>query len=77
MPHVYTFRELVRVLKDYDPRFYVDASRGKGSHRSITHPDIAGRLVAYPVKYHGDGTEIRRGTLSDIVRVFRLPRGVL
>ena len=73
MPKTYTFRELIRALRDFDPQFYVDASRGKGSHRFICHPDG----TTLPVKYHGESTEIRAGMLAAIVRKFRLPRGVV
>ena len=58
---------------DHDPRFQEIRTRGKGSERMIYHPDIAGRSESYPIKCHGEGTEIRKGTLAAIIRRFKLP----
>ena len=38
----------------------------------IYHPDINGKPASYPVKCHGENTEIRKGTLADIKRRFNL-----
>ncbi len=74
-PH--TFRELVKILKKYDSRFEFYENRGKGSERMIYHPDINGRPESHPVKCHGDGTELRTGLISSIVRRFSLPKDLL
>lgn len=74
-PH--TFRELVKILKKYDSRFEFYENRGKGSERMIYHPDINGRPESHPVKCHGDGTELRTGLISSIVRRSSLPKDLL
>jgi hypothetical protein len=74
---VYTFRELIRVLRDHDARFEVLVSRGKGSERMLFHPDVNGRSESYPLKCHGEGDEIRRGHIAAIERRFDLPKDLL
>lgn len=71
-PHKY--REVVRILLDYDSRFEFWQNRGKGSERIIYHPDVNGRPESFPVKCHGEGTELRKGVISAILRRFNLPR---
>ena len=71
-PH--TFRDLVKKLKRHDKRFRVFENRGKGSERVIYHPDVNGRPESHPVKCHGEGSELRKGVISSIVRRFDLPR---
>ena len=63
MPN-YKFRDLVKALRKHDPRFEVWVNRGKGSERIIYHPDINGRPESFPVKCHGEGTELRKGVIS-------------
>lgn len=77
MPRTLKFREIRRRLTDYDQRFEVWQRRGKGSHRVFYHPDIDGQPASFPVKCHGEGTELRRGVLSALTRRFKLPREVL
>ena len=77
MPRTLTFRQVRRRLTSYDRRFEFLQRRGKGSHRMIYHPDIGGRPASFPVKCHGEGTELRRGVLVAITRRFDLPREVL
>ena len=77
MPKPYKFRELVRVLRQYDSRFEIWQSRGKGSERMIYHPDINGRPESFPVKCHGENTELRKGVISGVIRRFNLPKGLL
>jgi hypothetical protein len=43
----------------------------------IYHPDVNGRPASMPVKYHGEGTELRKGVISAIIRRFDLPRDLL
>ena len=77
MPKPYKFRELVKALRKHDTRFEVWENRGKGSERVIYHPDIDGRPASFPVKCHGEGTELRKGVISSIKRRFKLPDDVL
>ena len=77
MAKTYTFRELIKVLRKHDKRFEILENRGKGSERMIYHPDIHGRAESYPIKCHGEGTEIRKGHITAIKRRFRLPNNLL
>ena len=77
MPRTLKYRELVSRLRDHDSRFEFFERRGKGSERMIYHPDVDGRSESFPVKCHGEGTELRKGVLSAIRRRFKLPRGVI
>ena len=77
MAKPYKFRELVRALKRYDPKFEFWETRGKGSERIVYHPDINGRPESFPVKCHGENTELRKGVISAIIRRFNLPRDLL
>jgi hypothetical protein len=74
MPRPRTYRDVVRLLREHDSRFEFWQNRGKGSERMIYHPDINGRPESFPVKCHGEGTELRRGVISAIIRRFSLPR---
>lgn len=71
------YRELVKLLRKHDPRFEFWERRGKGSERIIHHPDVDGRPESFPVKYHGEGTELRKGILAAIRRRFKLPKDLL
>ena len=73
MPKPRKYDDALRKLRKYDKRFEEHARRGKGSERMIFHPDIGGRPVSYPVKYHGKPTELRLHRLSAIIRAFGLP----
>ena len=68
---------IVKVLRGYDKRFEVYEERGKGSHRMIYHPDILGRPVSFPVVCHGEGDEIHKKRIQEIVRAFNLPPKLL
>lgn len=72
----YKFRELVAKLRRFDPRFEI-YNRGKGSHRMIYHPDILGKPESFPIICHGEGTEIDKCYIRDIIRKFNLPEGTL
>ena len=76
MPKPKTYRDVVRILKDHDSRFEFGTNRSKGSERMIYHPDINGRPESYPVKCHGEGTELRKGVLASLIRRFALPRDI-
>jgi hypothetical protein len=77
MAKPYKFRELVQTLRQYDSRFEFSINRAKGSERMIYHPSINGRPAAFPVKCHGENTELRKGVISGIIRRFNLPRDLL
>lgn len=70
------YRKVIQLLRAHDPRFEVYVNRGKGSERIIYHPDINGRPESFPIKCHGEGTEIAPGTLSAIIRRFKLRRNI-
>ena len=74
-PHKY--RELIKIIRKYDSRFKVHIERGKGSHRMIYHPDILGKPVSFPIICHGEGDEINKNIVSDLIRAFALPDGLL
>lgn len=77
MPKPYSYRDLEKALRKHDARFEFWINRGKGSERMIYHPDIDGRPESHPVKCHSEGTELRKGVISSIIRRFKLPKGVL
>jgi hypothetical protein len=70
-PHKY--REVLKKLRTHDKRFQEWKRRGKGSERILFHPDIKGRKESYPIKCHGEGTEIRVGSLIALINRFDLP----
>ncbi len=69
----YSYRELVKKLRKHDKRFEIFENRAKGSERMLYHPDINGRSESYPLKCHGEGSDIRKGHLPAIVKRFDLP----
>jgi predicted RNA binding protein YcfA (HicA-like mRNA interferase family) len=77
VPRRYKFRELLSALREHDKRFTMITRRGKGSHRMLYHPDIGGRAVSYPLKFHGGNEDIPPGYIGDIIRHFKLPPNVL
>ncbi len=77
MAKSYKFRELVKKLREYDTHFEFWTNRAKGSERMIYHPDINGRAESFPVKCHGENTELRKGVISSIIRRFNLPKDLL
>jgi predicted RNA binding protein YcfA (HicA-like mRNA interferase family) len=74
MPKAKSYKDVIKRLIEYDERFEIYIRKGKGSHRTIYHPDVRGRAESYPLKYHGDKTEIASGHLTAIIRRFGLPR---
>ncbi len=76
MPKTFSFDELVKLLKKYDGRFEIYSNKGKGSHRTLYHPDINGRSESYPLKYHGGKTVVHIGHLNAIIRRFNLPKDI-
>ena len=77
MAKSYSYRELVKALRNHDSRFYEDKKQGKGSHRVIHHPDVNGRPELYSLKCHGEGDEVRKGHITAIRRRFELPNDLL
>jgi hypothetical protein len=77
MPRPKKFREVVKLLRKHDKRFEIHENRGKGSERIIFHPEApSGRSECFPIKCHGDGTELRKGVLVDLIRRFTLPKDI-
>jgi len=76
MPKVLSVRELLKILKQHDPRFELKSHRGKGSEQILWHPDIKGRAQAYPLPCHGKGAEIKKGHYPKIKRRFNLPNNI-
>ncbi len=70
----YKYREVLKKLKKFDSRFEEHVRKGKGSHRLIYHPDIDGEPKSYPLKCHGENTELGYQYLEGIVRRFNLPK---
>lgn len=77
MAERHKYRDLIKILQEYDPRFEVSNSRGKGSDRMIFHPDVGGQKRSYPIKCHGEGCELGKGAISALVRRFELPKDLL
>lgn len=65
------FRELLVKLKPYNI-VVMSQKRGKGSEIILLKPESLGskRGLQYPVKYHGDGTEISIPVINAILRRF-------
>jgi hypothetical protein len=77
VPKPYRFRELFRILKDYDPKFRLSVEKGKGSHRALYHPNIDGSERAYGIPFHTQNPEIDSWSVAAIIRRFNLPKGLL
>lgn len=71
-----SYRELVKRLRKYDSDFKIDPGRGKGSERWLYHPDIAGNAKSYPIKCHGEGMTMKKGSMKAIIRRFNLPKDI-
>ncbi len=76
MPRILKFREFIKILKKYDPRFEVLSDRGKGSHRMLYHPDVNGRAESFPVVYHGANKDLKPYVVKDVIERFRLPKNL-
>ena len=65
------FRELCKKLKKYGVEKF-PSKRGKGSEVLFLLPDPPGSKQGpqYPVKHHGDGTEISIGVITALLRRF-------
>jgi predicted RNA binding protein YcfA (HicA-like mRNA interferase family) len=73
----YKFRDLIKKFRQLDSRFEVYERRGKGSHRVIYHPDILGKPVSFPLICHGEGQEIDKKIIKNLLRAFNLPDDAL
>lgn len=54
-----SFRQLRRMLTAHDSRFEFYTRKGKGSHRTIAHPDIHGEEVSLILPVHGEGADVQ------------------
>lgn len=77
MAKAITYRELRKRLQDHDSQFQFLTNRAKGSERMIYHPNINGQAKSYPVKCHGENTEIYVGHIRSITQRFKLPNDLL
>ena len=78
MKRTYRWSELRKILRKYDRRFDLDKNRGKGSHRTIRHPDINGKKESYTIPCpRGDKSVISKEYLGDIKKIFNLPDDLL
>lgn len=75
MPRPQKPDDVVRKLREHDPRFVIYSNRGKGSHRMIFHPDIDGKPCSFPIPYH-KGRDTQKGMLKAIIRRFNLPADI-
>ncbi|MFH1075850.1 MAG: type II toxin-antitoxin system HicA family toxin [Pseudomonadota bacterium] len=66
------FRELIEKLKPYG--IVHMSKRGKGSEVILLKPDIPGakRGLQYPIKHHGDGTELSIPVINALLRRFEI-----
>ena len=64
------FRELISRLKPYG--ITIMAKRGKGSEVILLKPEAPGskRGATFPIKHHGDGTEIYIPVINAVLRRF-------
>ena len=71
MPKPKRADDVFKILRKFDPKFEIWI-KGKGSHRSIYHPE---KGAAFPVPYH-KGEDLRQGMLKAIIRRFNLPKNI-
>jgi hypothetical protein len=66
------FRELIDKLQPYG--IVVMAKRGKGSEMILLKPDTPGSKQGpqFPIKHHGDGTEIYIPVINAVLRRFAI-----
>ena len=74
---ILSYRQLQQRLRAQDPRFEFIKTKGKGSHRTIAHPDIDGRQVRITVPVHREGADVDPNYLAMLRRRFNLPKGVI
>ena len=60
------YRDLIKKLVAHDPRFQFFKPTGGGSHHQIYHPDVGGKAASYPVPFHGEHREVKRGHLAEL-----------
>ena len=71
MKRTYRWSELRKILRKYDSRFELDKGRGKGSHRTIRHPDFK-KPYTIPCP-RGDKFEFDKGRGKGSHRTIRHP----
>ncbi len=69
MPKPLELRKVIRMLKKYGITYHT----GKGRHPKFLDP-VTGK--SYPVKSHGNKTEILSYALNDMIDKFDLPEDV-
>lgn len=72
-----TYRQLLKRLRRYGV-IAMDEKRGRGSERILVLPDSPGsdKGPQYPIKYHGEGTPLGKGTIRAVLRRFGIdPKG--
>ena len=75
MKRTYRWSELRKILRRYDRRFNLDKKGGKGSHRTIRHPDFK-KPYTVPCP-RGDKSVISKVYLNRIKKRFNLPDDLL
>lgn len=63
------YRELKQLLAKHG---VTENKHGKGSHRSLNHPNINGRRVRYTMSVHHEGQEIPAFIVRYVRRVFNV-----
>lgn len=71
-----SYRELRKILRDYDDQFEFYKRKGKGSHRAIEHPDIDGERICQIIPCHNEGADILAPYLTQTKRKFKLPKDI-
>jgi hypothetical protein len=71
-------QEVVSILRRHDGRFVIYEDRGKGSHRMIYHPDVAGRPQSFPLTFGFyvltyNATDEKARILKGVAAKFGLP----
>jgi len=73
-PHPLKYRELLAKLKKYG--VIELPHRGKGSERILLKPKEPGSFKGpqFPIKYHGESTEIKKPVITAILNRFGIPK---
>jgi len=66
------YRELRKKLRDLRGVQEIK-KRAKGSERMFYHPNINGKPAFYPVKCHGEGTELSKEIVRAARQRFNIP----
>jgi hypothetical protein len=70
-PHRLTYRELIKRLRAFGVEEM--PGRGKGSERILIRRNpTTGKGPMYPIKHHGESTELGLGTINACLRRFTI-----